>query len=312
MAKSNKKPRKPSVPKKRRSRKGVGLKRYNKILSVVTKDLKKQGLEYDLKLVRKEVSNIYPSLKDIPPSRLGKKVILGAISGVGAEPKEREDTYKIKAQDVPREYFDAGLNWYEFPEKIIEFNKTYPEIPIVIQSEEHTMKVEGDIGEYSGSILQEYVELWREEFENSYGEFIGTPAWADSKDKQFAYWGNGDVDVPDNMITDFEKVEPKVQKEIDKREKQKEDDKKKKKQDKKKLPKDKEKKKQPPKEESKSTEGELSIKRNIISDLRQDKKDLTDLLREKILTKKEYFEQLKVINEQISDVTKQLKKGGKL
>ena len=49
-----------------------------------------------------------------------------------------------------------------------------------------------------------------------------------------------------------------------------------------------------------------------IEGFRQDKKDLTQLLKDKVINKKEYFKQLKVIDSQIGDANKQLKQGGKI
>jgi hypothetical protein len=309
MAKSNKNTPKPSVPKKRRSRKGVALKRYNKLLSITLSDYKKKGIEYDLKEVRKEVSSIYPDYKNIAPSRIRKKEVIKSVKGF--KPKEEapeKDTFTIKATEVPKYWFDEEINWFDLDKWIIPFNEAYPEIPIVITSKNNELRIKGDIGGYSGSLLQEFVnEELREEFENDSptmvgGIFFGIPAWQDRPDKQYAFWGTMDAPLPPNVITDYDELEPRVEKEIEKREEEvKKKQEERKKQEKKKLPKDKKKKVVPPKE----VPAEPKRQPTPLADKNRAKEILLEEFKLGIWTKDEYREKANKIDNMYS-------KGGKL
>jgi hypothetical protein len=289
MAKPKKNTLKPNKSGKKRVRKGIGLKRYNKILSITLKDLKKRGVEYDINEVRKEVSAIYPSFKDVAPSRIGKKDVINKIES-NKEPKE--DTILINATEIPRSWFDTETEWYELEKLIIDFNDTYPEIPIVLKSAENELRIEGVIGEYSGSILADFVnEKLRDEFGNESGYFFfGIPAWQDRKNKTYAFFGTDDADLPPNIITDFKPIEPKKQKEIDKREdelKQKKSDKKK--QDKKKLPKGEKKKPAPaPKKEEPKQEVKKGLSDIQSSNLTKQLELLREDFKDGVYTKDEY------------------------
>ena len=207
------KKRKPTA--KQTNRKRIApLKRYNKIVSLVVKDNKKKGLEYNIADVRKQVSeNIYPKLKNLPHYKIRLKNIKSIIGDV--VPKEDEDTVRILAENVPREYFDITLEWFELGEEnrrndeinpILEMNRRYPDIPIVIKSGDDELNLKGLIGEYQNSKIQEFVELLRNKFKNKSGFiFSGVPTWFDRKDKQYALWGTEDVaeNLPPENILDW-------------------------------------------------------------------------------------------------------------
>jgi len=304
MAKQDKKSKKPNTratSKKKRVRKGIPLKRYNKILSTVVKDYKKKGLDYDLKDIRKGVSAIYPKYKDIAPSRISVKSVkedfANTISIVG-DIEQRSDVFRIQATDVPRIWFDKEFFWFEMGERILDFNQTYPEIPIVIKTAQNELRIKGNIGQYTGSIIQEFMEELREEFQNSSAgnsAFLGNASYEDMSDKQYAFWGTLDAELPPRMITDYQEVDRDTQIIVEEREeelKQKKKTEKKAKQEAKKLEKSKEKKAKPPtkkKEEPKPQPTPLA-----------DKNKAKELLLEEfklgIWTKEEYREKANAID----------------
>lgn len=213
-----KKPSKKSKPIKKQKvrKKNYALKRYNKIVSLIVKDNKKKGIQYNIADVRKQVSeNVYPSFKNVPPSQIRLKQIKTKIVESDEQIEEQEDTVKIKAQNIPREYFDVSLEWYELGEEnrrngeinpILELNRNYPDIPIVIQTGDLRLAIKGEIGEYQGGLIQEFVEKIRLFVENKSGFlFSGVPTWFEKKNKQYALWGTEDVaeNLPDDAVLDF-------------------------------------------------------------------------------------------------------------
>lgn len=313
MAKPNKKQSKPSTPQKRRSRKGVSLKRYNTLLSTTIKDLKKRGVEYDIKEVRSNVSKAYPQFKDTPPSRIGKKKILQAVyefvPSTAPEPKAKPISgIKIQATEVPRYWFDTEVEWFELDEHIVKFNNTYPEIPIVIKSPENELKIEGQLGGYHGTLLQDFVNNdLRIEFDNASGHpFLGIASWQEIDNKQFAFWGTEGVEVPPNNLIGFDEVEPIKKVEIKRREDEKSERDKKEKQEKRRLRKlekeeRKKKEKEQPKEDKKTPQKpifsadqemrRLELRNEALKLLREDKND-------GIYTEEEYKEERsKIMNQ---------------
>ena len=108
------KKRKPTAKQTNRKR-AIPLKRYNKIVSLIVKDNKRKKIDYNISDVRKTVSeSIYPNLKNVAPSKIRLKQIKSLIV---VEKEEKVKTVKIKAENVPREYFDVTLEWYELGEE---------------------------------------------------------------------------------------------------------------------------------------------------------------------------------------------------
>jgi hypothetical protein len=206
----NRKPTKKRASKKRNI---TPLKRYNRIVSLVVKDYKKKGIEYNIADVRKSVSaDLYPSLKTVAPSRITLKKVQGVSKT--KEPKEaKEKTFRIKAENIPRKYFDTSIEWYDLgnenryngqPNPILEVNRLFPDIPIVLKSGEHEIAIKGDISNYDNSPLQDFVEKLRNEFGNKSGNPLGgVPIWIDSKDKQFAFWGTEEAGIPEENMLDY-------------------------------------------------------------------------------------------------------------
>jgi hypothetical protein len=316
----------------RTSKRSLGLKKYNKILSLLRG--KKPISLKEFRKLQKKASGLYPNFKDTPLSKITKKKVKSA-KVVRKKPKKVEKKPKLP---TIQQIFQTDPSWFEpqpyflLGEHLRDFGKKYPYIPIQViwgdKKEPNQFDIQGEFEAYQGSPFQHGEEDMRVYYEIDLGlestsdfpDFFLHPAvdkpygklFAIASGNQFAVAEKVDdwkkyvkkpkkVKVPEDIETIIVGKKPEFTK-----------GKKKKKVDlpkgKEKLPKGKEKDKEKPK----STEGELAIKRAIISDLRQDKKDLTQLFREKLLTKKEYFAELKVINEQISDITKQLKRGGKI
>lgn len=189
------------------------LKRYNKVVSLLVKDLKKQGVEYDIKTVRKQASSIYPHFKDVAPSKITKKQVVRTVEGFSpiqiGEPKPNE--FKINAMNVDQGWVDVAKAWWEICQYVARFMNTYPEVPIVIKSPKNQISLVGYVGEYSGSQLAQFTELLREEFENESGAvFYGTPT------KDYVFFGTEGVPFPKRPV--FEKVKERTILEVKKRE----------------------------------------------------------------------------------------------
>lgn len=293
------KKRKPTAKQTNRKR-ATPLKRYNKIVSLIVKDNKRKKIDYNISDVRKTVSeSIYPNLKNVAPSKIRLKQIKSLIV---VEKEEKVKTVKIKAENVPREYFDVTLEWYELGEEtrrngemnpILEMNERYPDIPIVIKTGDETLVLdEGLIGDYTNSKLQAFVERLRNKFDNKSGfVFSGVPTWLDRKNKQYALWGTDDVaeDLPPENILDFEDVgeEPPIKKPKTKTEKN--------------IPKDKPK---PPKKEQ-PKKVEPTSTRTSLADKNKAKELLLEEFKLGLKSKKEYREEVKKIENMFN-------KGGKI
>tara|TARA_R110002072_G_C7951721_1_gene533238 strand:- start:2266 stop:3186 length:921 start_codon:yes stop_codon:yes gene_type:complete len=302
------KKRKPTAKQTNRKR-AIPLKRYNKIVSLIVKDNKRKKIDYNISDVRKTVSeSIYPNLKNVAPSKIRLKQIKSLIV---AEKEEKIKTVKIKAENVPREYFDVTLEWYELGEEtrrngemnpILEMNERYPDIPIVIKTGDETLVLdEGLIGDYTNSKLQAFVERLRNKFENKSGfVFSGVPTWLDRKNKQYALWGTDDVaeDLPPENILDFEDVgeEPPIKKPKTKTEKDK--------------PKDKP--KPPKKEEPITTKDKGDNVAKISADFREREKELLELFKEGVYTKEEFKSERKDLKNQLNLALSKFLKGGKI
>ena len=285
-----------------------GLKKWNKIVSILVKDYKKKGETYDIKEVRKLASSVYKDFREVTPSKL-------KVTDVKKSAK-RELT--IEAVDVPSYWFDNQQNftyWFQVGEWANRFANAYPTIPIMLitkATEKQPLVVQGATGDYDGSIFQKWTEDLRETLENpdksdaEVGYFFGTPAYKDSKGQIYAVWFEDGVKIP-KIPPKPQEIEPRKSLLIEEREdiekKRREIEKPKKKrgrpkkseEEKKKLPLPK-KDKKPIKKEEKPQANRVTEIRNLIADLRQDLKD-------GLITKKFY-------QEQVSLLTSKLESGG--
>lgn len=310
---SNPKKKSKSVKKRTVKRNNIPLKRYNKIVSLIVKDNKKKGIDYQISEVRKQVSeSIYPEFKNVQPSKIRLKQIKAIINEVDQEGKEKVDTVRIKAQNVPREYFDISLEWYELGEDnrrngyknpILELNRNYPDIPIVIKTGDKELRIQGVIGDYQNSKLQAFVEEVRMTTNNESGLlFSGVPAWFERKNKQYAFWGTDDVELPPENILDFEDAGEKAP--IFKPERKKREKKEEKEVSKKTI-------KEEKKPETKKTDGKLSEKEkeqgrlriferidNIKADYKEEVKELRQDFKDGIYDKDEFKEEKKSLTDQ--------------
>ena len=99
--------------------------------------------------------------------------------------KYKEKVTRINAIDVPNRWFDGEWTFYEIGEWVMDFSQAYPTIPVVIKSAKNELSFIGSIENYSGSIMQEFTEKLRIEFENkSDATFVGIPAQPNKKIKQ--------------------------------------------------------------------------------------------------------------------------------
>jgi hypothetical protein len=286
-----------------------GLKKWNKIVSILVKDYKKKGETYDIKEVRKLASSVYKDFREVTPSKL-------KVTDVKKSAK-RELT--IEAVDVPSYWFDNQQNftyWFQVGEWANRFANAYPTIPVMLitkATQKNPLVVQGATGDYDGSVFQRWAEDLRDSLENpnesaneEIGYFFGTPAYKDSKGQIYAVWFEDGVKIP-KIPPKPEEIEPRKSLLIEEREgiekKRREIEKPKKKrgrpkkseEEKKKLPLPK-KDKKPIKKEEKPQANRVTEIRNLIADLRQDLKD-------GLITKKFY-------QEQVSLLTSKLENGG--
>jgi len=179
--------------KKRKFQKKIaGLKKWNKIVSILVKDYKKRGEKYDLKDVRKEASRIYKEgdFKTIAPSKIRVRDILGVKVGKQIVKKTQEkDVITANQIDYNRWFLDRNeggvsefANFWQLGEHLVELTQEYPEIPILIASkslgEQNVVQYDGGSTSYSGSPFQQFTEDYRDSLppDDKYGEmFFGTP-----------------------------------------------------------------------------------------------------------------------------------------
>lgn len=326
-----------------KAKKVAGLKKWNKIVSILVKDYKKQKLPYDIKEVRAEASAIYKKgFKAVVPSKLRVKDVIKTKKEVGI-PKILE----VDASNIDQElwfrdetggdkfglFFNVG-NW------ATKLSNAYPTIPIMVVTKNNQsapLIIQGYQGSYDGSPFQELVENMRMTMTNpedskseEVGEFFGEPISIKGKIYALFYDGNLDIDVLRQKLK-FELdvkptiLKPKIRKiveKLDEEETQKilKPKKRGRPKGKKETPKKKpltpiEKKPLKPTDKRlKDNRGEERVKeiRGLISDLEKREDRLEKKLTKKLITKSEYRKQQKQIAADISDLTKKLKKGGSI
>lgn len=179
--------------KKRKFQKKIaGLKKWNKIVSVLVKNYKKSGEKYDIKEVRKEASRIYKDgeFKNVAPSKIRVRDILGVKFGEQITKKtQKKDVITANQIDYNRWFLDLNEggqtefgSFWQLGEHLSDLTQEYPEIPIVVVSktlgEQKAIVYDGGSTSYGGSPFQQFTEDYRDELEEGdiYGErFFGTP-----------------------------------------------------------------------------------------------------------------------------------------
>jgi hypothetical protein len=312
---------------KNRKKQPSPLKKYNRIVSLLVKDLKKRKEDYDIKDIRLQASQTYKEVRELPLKQINlKKVKEKAKKGVSEKAGE-----EITAVDVPDYWFNDQPKftyWFQVGEWANQFANAYPNIPIMLitkATESNPLVVKGATGDYDGSVFQMWTEGIRSSLDDpnksdaEVGQFVGTPAYKTKKGDIYAVWYETGVKIPKvpPKPTEIEPRKKKLIEEAEEKEKERfEIEKPKKKrgrpkkgEEKKPLPKPTDKKPtkkptKPKKEEKKPIEKEkptgdrVKEIRGLIADFRQDVKD-------GIISKEDYKELVK-------ELTSKLEKGGKV
>jgi len=179
----------------------TGLKKYNKIVSILVKDAKKKKEEYDIKDIRQRAKLAYQGVKELSY----KQINLKRLKLQEYQPKEAE--VEITAVDVDPKWFNDQANFtyfWQVGDWANRFSNAYPSIPIMLitkSTENNPLVVQGATGDYDGSIFQRWVEEIRDTLPdpNDYqiiGEFVGTPAYKDGKGQIYAVWLETGVAIP--------------------------------------------------------------------------------------------------------------------
>ena len=180
--------------KKRKFQKKIaGLKKWNKIVSVLVKNYKKSGEKYDIKEVRKEASRIYKDgeFKNVAPSKIRVRDILSVKVGEQITKKtQKKDVITANQIDYNRWFLDLNeggqtefANFFQLGEHLSELTQEYPEIPILVVSktlgEQNAIVYDGGSTSYGGSPFQQFTEDYREVVDtddsSSWERFFGTP-----------------------------------------------------------------------------------------------------------------------------------------
>ena len=196
-----------------------GLKKYNKIVSILVKEAKKKKEEYDIKDIRQRAKLAYQGVKELS----FKQINLKQLKLKENQPKESE--VEITAVDVDPKWFNDQANFtyfWQVGDWANRFSNAYPSIPIMLitkSTENNPLVVQGATGDYDGSIFQRWVEDIREELPdpNDYqmiGEFVGTPAYKDGKGQIYAVWFETGVAIPKVPPKPTE-IEPRKKKLVD-------------------------------------------------------------------------------------------------
>ena len=308
---------------KKVNKKHIGVEKYNKILQMLIANARKNDLKYVLKDFQQKASELYGGYRNKSIKTITAKSVEQA-KPVELKPTQRKykGVTKIKAIDVPNRWFDGIWSWYEIGQLVVDFSQAYPTIPVLVRSNNNEISFVGTIENYVGSIMQEFTEKLRIEFENkSDATFVGIPAQANKKIKQqFAFWGESDLDDKDfpNVIEPIQ-ISAETQELVNKREElidtkrklQKLEKKLKKKAEKKPLPKIdsvKPKTTKPKKEVKKATA--LKDKNKAIDLLIEQKKINLKELELGIMTKQDYINKGKLIDKKIKKIETMFEQGG--
>jgi hypothetical protein len=316
------------------------LKKYNKVVSLLVKDLKKRKEKYDIKDIRLQASLIYKDVKELPLKKINlKRVKEKAIKEVS------EEEVEITALDVPDYWFNDQKEftyWFQIGEWANRFANAYPNIPIMLitkATEKNPLVVKGATGDYDGSVFQAWTESIRnslefpEKSEAEVGKFVGERAYKGNKGEVYALWQEDGVEIPEVPPKPTE-IEPRKQKLIEEAEEKEKErfeiEKPKKKrgrpkkgEEKKPLPKPTDKKPtkkptKPKKEEEKPIEKPIG-KPTSLKDrteakklLVREKEIIIEEFKLKLITKKQYLEKAQKIEDKIEKIETMYRKGGKV
>ena len=199
----------------------TGVQKYNRILQVLIQNARKNDFKYVLKELQQKASSLYGGFRDKSIKTITAESVAEAkpVLLKPTQRKYKESVTKIKAIDVPNYWFDDEFAWYDIGEWVIEFSQTYPTIPIVIKSAKNRLSFMGTIKEYGSSIMQEFTEKLRIEFENkSDATFVGTKGQKGKGKRQFAFWGLSSREDDFPNVIEQRQISAEMQKIVDERE----------------------------------------------------------------------------------------------
>jgi len=323
---------------KKRKKNVMGLKKWNKIVSILVKDKKKKGEKYDISQIRKDASRVYQSdFKKVPLSKIGKRKVVSK--------SKTTEKVRLKATDVAFKDFDFWFidesqgdkfaNWYLVGQWASKYANEFPEIPIMlIRKGKEPLVLKGATGSYSGSQFQKFVEEIREDLDDPnkspfnlidtdepIGKFLGDVLEIDGV--FYASWFEQGSKLP-KVAPKITEIEPRKEIEIEKRKRKR---KKEEKKPKKKTPRKKItlKKKTTKKTPLKKTDGrtkkareeksKVALAEKInqrIKQLEKRENKLIKLVEKGLLSKTEFKKQQKQISKDISEISKTKAKGGKI
>lgn len=151
-----------------------GLKKWNKIVSIIVKDYKKSNTPYDLKEVRSLASQVYADgFKDVAPSKLRVGKVKETTKKVLTKDEVIEVTAKQLRDNPSTSYWfldEASFEtWFCLGCWVQDFVNTYPNVPTMIVTSRNIkspLVVQGAVGSYDGGIFQKWVESVRESLVN--------------------------------------------------------------------------------------------------------------------------------------------------
>lgn len=212
---------------KKKSRQPSPLKKYNRIVSLLVKDLKKRKQQYDIKDIRQQASLTYKDVKELPLKSINLKRVKKKPTKEVSE-KEVDD---VTAVDVPDYWFNDQTKftyWFQLGEWANRFSNAYPNIPVMLitkATENNPLVVKGATGDYDGSVFQMWAEGIRNSLDNpndsdgEVGQFVGTPAYKTKKGEIYAVWYETGVKIPEVPPKPSE-IEPRKKKLIEEAEEQ--------------------------------------------------------------------------------------------
>tara|TARA_B100000497_G_C7684645_1_gene414689 strand:+ start:31 stop:1080 length:1050 start_codon:yes stop_codon:yes gene_type:complete len=151
-----------------------GLKKWNKIVSIIVKDYKKNNVAYDLKEVRSLASQVYADgFKDVAPSKLRVGKVKATTKKVLTKDEFIEVTAKQLRDNPSTSYWfldEASFEtWFCLGCWVQDFVNVYPNVPTMIVTSRNIkspLVVQGAVGSYDGGIFQKWVENVRESLVN--------------------------------------------------------------------------------------------------------------------------------------------------
>jgi hypothetical protein len=198
----------------------TGVQKYNRILQVLIQNARESDFKYDLKDFQQKASSLYGGFRDKSIKTITAKSVAEAkeVTLKPTQRKYKERVTRINAIDVPNRWFDGEWTFYEIGEWVIDFSQAYPTIPVVIKSAKNELSFIGSIENYSGSIVQDFVEVLRDELKGDYqNTFIGVKAKPKGRRKrQFAFWGTTNAEFP--SVIEPIKISDEIKEIVEKRE----------------------------------------------------------------------------------------------